>query len=198
MMKLGIFDMGGVVVQGYQIWPRLRRFLGYVEHEAIAPAFNIVMAEYCRGLISEGEVWKRYTRITGRALPPHEGSLMTKFFTPCMDAALGELLLKLKARGIRIVCGTNTIDAHYAVHKRLGQYDDFDTVYASHLIHKAKPDTAFFTHILAAEGALPEETFFTDDRPANVEAAAALGIAAFVFSNAAALANQLRAAAILV
>ena len=198
MMKLGIFDMGGVVVQDYQIWPRLRRFLGYAEHETIAPAFDMVLAEYVCGFISEAEVWKRYTRITDRALPPHEGSLMAKFFTPCKDAALVELILKLKAQGIRIVCGTNTIDAHYAVHKRLRQYDDFDTVYASHLIHKAKPNTAFFTHILAAEGALPEEAFFIDDHPSNVDAAASLGIAAFVFSSAPALAERLRAAAVLV
>jgi HAD superfamily hydrolase (TIGR01509 family) len=57
----------------------------------------------------------------------------------------------------------------------------FDHTYASHLIHLAKPDPAFYRHILDAEGAAPAQALFLDDREVNVEAAAGLGIHAVLF-----------------
>jgi putative hydrolase of the HAD superfamily len=190
--------MGGVVVRNYGIWPQLLEFLGETEADVLVPAFKAAQHEYGLGLIDEDEAWARYTAATGKALPPHEGTLMGKFFTPTLDEPTVAIIRELKRQGIRVVCGTNTGDAHYTAHVQLGQYSVFDEVYASHLMHLAKPDPAFFTHILNAEGIKPEEAFFTDDWAINAEAAAKLGIAGFTYTGAETLRHSLNSIGLLV
>jgi putative hydrolase of the HAD superfamily len=192
MIRLCIFDMGGVVVRDINCWPEIAAFLGIGENVIKDPAFSEAQHQYGLGRIDEDEVWRRFTQITGRPVPPHEGSILGRFFTPHTDRATVDVITKLKARGIRVVCGTNTGDAHYAVHRQLNQYGIFDRVYASHLIHLAKPDPAFYTHILDAEQVKPEEAFFTDDWPPNAEMAAGLGMAGFTYTGADTLISQLR------
>lgn len=192
MIRLCIFDMGGVVVRDINCWPEISAFLGVEESIIRDPAFSETQHQYGLGHIDEDEVWRRFTQITGRPVPPHEGSIMGRFFAPHSDQATVDVINKLKARGIRVVCGSNTGDAHYTVHQQLEQYGIFDRVYASHLIHLAKPDPAFYTYILDAEAVKQEEAFFTDDWPPNVEAASKLGIAGFIYTGADPLRNQLR------
>jgi putative hydrolase of the HAD superfamily len=191
MIRLGIFDMGGVVVHDIYCWPEILAFLGVEENIIKNPAFSEIQHQYGLGYIDEDELWRCFTRITDRPVPPYEGSIMGRFFTPHLDQATVDVINELKARGIRVVCGTNTGDAHYAIHRQFDQYSMFDQVYASHLIHLAKPDPAFYTHILDAENVEPEEAFFTDDWPPNVEAASKLGIAGFTYTDADNLRNRL-------
>ncbi|GHT64938.1 hypothetical protein FACS1894110_05650 [Spirochaetia bacterium] len=196
MIKLCIFDMGGVMIRDFHIAPRLFLFLGFTQGSfaEIDPLLGEAMAAHGRGEITEDEFWRKYTEISGRAIPPHEGSLLGKFFTPRMDEPTVAVVRELKKRGMRVVAGTNVIDAHYEAHQRLKQYDIFDKVYASHLMGIAKPDPAFYTHILEAEGLGPKEAFFTDDVKENADAAAKLGLAAFTYTDAATLRSHLAAA----
>jgi HAD superfamily hydrolase (TIGR01509 family) len=60
-----------------------------------------------------------------------------------------------------------------------------------------KPDPAIYRLALDRFGLAAEEAFFVDDVPANVEGAAALGIAARLFSDAATLRQDLRAVGLL-
>jgi putative hydrolase of the HAD superfamily len=192
MMKLCIFDMGGVMVRDFRVWPRLLAFLGYGEGERPGQRFYEAVRAYELGACDEDAVWERYTALTGKALPPHEGSLFGAFFTPRPDEPTVCVIKALKEQGLRVVCGTNTIAAHYRIHEQLGQYAHFDRVYSSHALHLAKPDPAFFRYILAAEGASPGEAFFTDDMAENVDAAVKLGIAGRIYTDADALRAQLR------
>jgi putative hydrolase of the HAD superfamily len=104
---------------------------------------------------------------------------------------------ELKAEGMRVVVGTNVIDAHYNTHIKLNQYGIFHKIYASHLMGIAKPDLSFYFHILKAEGVEAAETFFTDDHKENVDAALKLGINAFLYTDASALREQLRSLGLL-
>ena len=89
--------------------------------------------------------------------------------------------------------GTNTIEPHYLVHSRNGDYDIFDRVYASHQIGLVKPDPAFYTYILEREVCAPEESVFVDDAGENVAAARKLGIHGLLFTDAAKLRCDLAA-----
>ena len=60
-----------------------------------------------------------------------------------------------------------------------------------------KPDPAIYRLALDRFGLAAEEAFFVDDVPANVEGAAALGIAARLFTDAATLRRDLRAVGLL-
>jgi len=185
--------MGGVMVRDYQMAPELLPFLGFSEKsfEEIDKRLIEALLRHNRNEISENDFWVLYTQISGRVLPPHEGSLFGKFFHPKMDGPTEQIVMELKAAGMRVVAGTNVIDAHYRIHNELNQYDIFDKVYASHLMGIAKPDPAFFEYILKAENIQAGEAFFTDDAVENVNAAAEAGLNAFHYTDAAAMRKQL-------
>jgi putative hydrolase of the HAD superfamily len=108
-----------------------------------------------------------------------------------MDEPTVQIVKQLKAAGMRVVTGTNVIDAHYNIHIKLGHYDLFDKVYASHLMGITKPYPAFYAYILKAESVQAQDVFFTDDTIENVNAAADSGLNAFHYTNAQAMKNQL-------
>ena len=199
MIKCCIFDMGGVIFRNFHVWPELTSFLGINKKlSEIDPRLHAAMNQHGQGKISESDFWSLYTQISGNSLPPCETeTLLGKFFHPTMDEATVRIVEELKAAGNRVVIGTNTIDAHYKIHTQLKQYAIFDKVYASHLMGISKPDPAFYSTILEAEGISDafgiraEDAFFTDDMAVNVEAAAAMGIKAFLYSDASALREQL-------
>ncbi len=193
MIKVSIFDMGGVVIRDFQIAGPLMRFLGRAESgfANISPKVRDALRKHSSGLIDEEAFWQVYQDVTGEKLPEHEGSLLGLFFNPSLDPATIAVLEELKATGMRVVCGTNVIDAHYAIHQAHQDYKVFDAVYASHHIQISKPDLSFYTHILEAEHARPEEAFFTDDMEQNVVAAREVGLHAYVYTDAGALRIQL-------
>jgi putative hydrolase of the HAD superfamily len=195
MIKRCIFDMGGVMVRDFHMAPELFPFLGCRESSfaEIDPRLNDGLVRHSRGEISEEEFWKLYVEISGRKIPPHDEELFGKFFHPQMDDPTVQIVKDLKAAGMRVVAGTNVIDAHYKIHQKLGQYAVFDKVYASHLMGIAKPDPAFYEYILKAEEIQAPEAFFTDDTAENAAAASRAGLKAFVYTGAGALRKQLQA-----
>jgi len=188
--------MGGVMVRDYQIWPQLLPFLGLTGKSFADCERNLIetVQSHSRGEITENDFWAIYPGITCRQIPAHDESetLFAKFFNPKMDEPTLQTVQELKSGGMRTVCGTNVIEAHYKIHTALKQYAVFDKVYASHLIGLAKPDPAFYKYILIAEGIEPNDTFFTDDSAANVESALSLGMNAYLYTDAEALSRQLQ------
>jgi 2-haloacid dehalogenase len=74
---------------------------------------------------------------------------------------------------------------------------DFDGAVVSGVERVTKPDPAIYRLLLDRFGLAAEATFYTDDHPANVEAARALGIRAEVFVDGSALRGQLTDAGLL-
>jgi epoxide hydrolase-like predicted phosphatase len=179
MVRLYIFDMGGVVSQNTNVAPDIARYLDFN---------GARMAEFARddfialttGAISAGEFTRRFSAKSGRTL---EEDLLTRFFDPELDPEMAAIVEGLKEQA-RVVAGTNTITPHYELHQQKGDYDVFDAVYASHLMGLAKPDPAFYSYILDRERCLPEQAVFIDDVQANVQAAGKLGIRSFLFTGA--------------
>jgi len=69
-------------------------------------------------------------------------------------------------------------------------------VTVSGVVRLVKPDRAIYDHHIAAFGLEPEATFFTDDSPANIEAAKAAGWTAFLFEGPDKLTADLRSCGI--
>ena len=66
-------------------------------------------------------------------------------------------------------------------------------VYAlSYELRCAKPDAEIYRKAASLAGVAPEEIFFTDDMPVNVEAAQKAGFDAVLFRGGRALAEELR------
>lgn len=80
---------------------------------------------------------------------------------------------------------------------RMPFLDRFDGLFISGLEGVAKPQPAYFERALARFGLTAETTFFVDDHPPNVAAAAAVGLQAVQFENAAGLRRDLVACGVL-
>jgi glucose-1-phosphatase len=200
LIKCCVFDMGGVIVRDYVIWPELMAYLGLPDQNLFEndACLRETLLRHIRGEIRENDLWSLYTEITGRTIPLCETEpLLGKFFHPKMNEPIVQIVQQLKATGMRVTIGTNVIDAHYNIHKKLGQYDLFDKVYASHLMGISKPDPAFYAYILKAECIKAQDVFFTDDTIENVNVAANAGLNAFHYTSAQTLKNQLRSLGLL-
>ncbi len=174
-LKLCIFDMGGVMVDGHDVTPDLADQLGMTVSELLPLLRAARDVDLHDGTAAPEEFWGRFRDLTGFDVP---GDPWADLFTPVRRPAMFALVQRLKAAGIRVVAGTNTIDAHYAIHSDQGDYDAFDLVYASNLMHVSKPNQDFWHHILREEGVSAHDALFVDDLPENVAAAAAVGIRA--------------------
>jgi len=146
--------------------------------------------QFQTGKISAEDFWSKFNYRSSRLkeesfknIPQVKHDLFRLYFHPSKNPETIELIEKLK-RKHRVVCGTNTIQSHWENHMERGDYSFFNQTYASNKIGCAKPDPDFFRLILEAEASQPNNTFFTDDRIENVQAAKALGINAVLFTGA--------------
>ena len=181
---LFIFDMGGVVTLNTPPETKIASALGVTAEEfraaqKLGESRNL-FSLLTRGKISEAEFWSEVGANLGKKI---ESNLWQFFFHPKMNLDVKKTILSLRKKH-RVVCGTNTIESHWQCHLARGDYSIFDETYASQKIGFEKPDAEFWKKILLSEGYEPGETFFTDDREQNVEAARALGITSHKFENA--------------
>lgn len=203
---LFIFDMGGVVSRNVQTIPAMAQRLSVsieefflccgVPQETKTHALydHGLLAEIQSGVINSEIFWEKFRKTAKDSLPKeHPGqnpvSIVTKqenlwatCFKPELISQTVTLIETLKEKGHRVVCGTNTLDAHYEIHSKANDYEVFHKVYASHLMGVIKPDQAFWKMILKSEKTAPCETVFIDDNHPNVESAQALGLRSFLFT----------------
>ena len=199
-MKLFIFDMGGVVTANVACIPEMAASLGidadaFVRGTLPDPSvthtspYNIGdIAELMKGTFSPDTFWIRFNARTGLAV---QEDLWASFFRPEPDEGTYAIIAALRLNGWRVVCGTNTLHAHYESHLTRKHYACFDAVYASHRMGVIKPDPAFWHCILDAESCAPAEAFFTDDDAENVRAAEELGLHTHLFVDSSTLAASL-------
>jgi len=183
-----MFDMGGVVAKhcDTSLERLLLRDFGIAGHDSFTsldPRLPALLAEHSKAAIDEEEMWNQFTQMTGIAIPPHNDSLWGRHFKPELDPYVVEIIEELKTRGYRVICATNTEDAHFKQHRKSGQYKIFDAVYASLELKSVKPEPDFFSKILASEQVEPGEVVFVDDLLENCEAAVNLGINAIVYAD---------------
>jgi len=192
MIKLFVFDMGGVVVGETGFDKKLANYLG-VEGRIFHDDKEVEKAiwSHMEGKIDENQFWDVFSEVNG-SFVESKNSLLGKFFNPSFNEGTVKLIKDLKSRGNRVVCGTNVIDAHYKIHMLKGQYDIFDKVYASHLMHIIKPNIDFYRYICEKEKIDSSNVFFTDDREENILTAREYGLNAEVFMDAEQIRNYLK------
>lgn len=94
-----------------------------------------------------------------------------------------EELLEELSRGYTLLLLSNTNAIHYRfLERNYAHIGHFHHHVLSHEAGAQKPERKIYDDALAAAGVQPEEVFFTDDLPENIEAARQLGIDAEVFT----------------
>ncbi|MEO1661497.1 MAG: HAD family phosphatase [Pseudomonadota bacterium] len=96
------------------------------------------------------------------------------------------LMQTLKAQGFRLFALTDNVHEIVRYLRATYQFWDlFEHATVSAEIGALKPSREIFEHALNTNALNPEETVFFDDVPRNVDGAKAVGINAFVFTDAA-------------
>ena len=189
---LYIFDMGGVVTTtaGNVLYENIAKYIGISSSKflSICKDNGDLLKQLDVGAITTKEFWILFSKITGIKVSADYFRIL---FKPERISETYSIIDELKQKGNRVVCGTNTIDAHYDNHICRGDYFIFDMTYTSIHLGVSKPDLRFWKMIMDIEGVEPENTFFTDDSEINVQAAASIGIKTHHFSSAGGLRKAL-------
>ncbi|MEM9709215.1 MAG: HAD family phosphatase [Pseudomonadota bacterium] len=109
-----------------------------------------------------------------------------------------ELLLALRAKKFPVFALTNFgVGSFQVAEAEWGFLKEFDRRYVSGAMKTAKPDPEIYAMVEADCRVAPERLFFTDDRPENIEAAAARGWQTHLFEGTEGLAARLRSEGLL-
>jgi 2-haloacid dehalogenase len=109
-----------------------------------------------------------------------------------------ELVERLAGAGVPLYCLTNFGDEFFAMFRPTQPiFDLFADIIVSGTEKVAKPETRIYEIVEERSGRSGAQLFFTDDNPANIEAARARGWDAHLFTDAESLEVQLIAAGLL-
>lgn len=99
-----------------------------------------------------------------------------------------ELVERLAGRGVPLFCLTNFGDEFWQMFRPTQPvFDHFEDIIVSGVEKVAKPEPRIYEIVEQRSGRAGAELFFTDDNPANIEAARQLGWTAHLFTDAAGL-----------
>jgi putative hydrolase of the HAD superfamily len=185
-----LFDYGGVICepQSEADWARLASASGGPAADFDA-AYWRYRLDYDRAALDVTAYWRSVAADLGRAYTDAEITELSRLDTASwltLRPATVDLITGLAAAGHRLALLSNApADVAEAV-EALPVAGYFEHLVFSCALKSAKPDPECFQATLAVLGAEPADVIFFDDRPANVAAAAALGMVSFQFTEAAA------------
>lgn len=192
-IRLIISDFGGVICSfDYRIFcERLGRRTNRTTEQIFAAAFgDRLQADFETGKLSGREYHRAVMARLGSDVPyeefyPMYGDIFTEI------PATGDLLRRLRTRyPLYLLSDTNEIHFGY-VRKTVKTLTLFDDLIVSYQVEAMKPDPRMYQEALRRSGLPARACLFVDDRPANVEGAARLGMHAVLFESPAQLANDL-------
>lgn len=179
--KVLLFDLGGVLIDCADFskileWENWTDDLSEIEEKWRGSdkirnyqRGTIGTREFVEGVISEFDLTVNISRFL------REFRLLPRGFYPGADVLLKEL-----SKNYVTACLSNTNELHWNKLCDVNKLDkQFRFCFASHQIHKMKPDRAAYTHVVKALGVEPGAVAFFDDRAENVAAAKKLGIDAY-------------------
>lgn len=181
-----VFDLGGVLVD----WdPRYLYDQLLPAHEVDAFLDEVGFAAWNREQ-DAGASWAEAVRQLGE-LYPHRRELLAAYPARFPETLGGEvpgsvaLLRELYAAQVRLLALTNwSAETFPHARARFDWLDLFEDVVVSGVEGMAKPDPAIFRLLLDRHRLSAAATVFVDDSPANVHAAADLGLTALLFRSA--------------
>ncbi|MGB6690374.1 MAG: HAD family phosphatase [Terracidiphilus sp.] len=141
---------------------------------------------YDKGTLSGIQFWKNFVRDAGLDLDEsavEELHRLDAIHWTTQNSAMLAWQKRLKEHGLLTGILSNMGDSVLAsLKKEFDWLDRFDVLVWSFQLGMIKPDPAIYHYLLSKLGTRPEETLFLDDRPANIDAAIALGIRALQFT----------------
>ena len=194
-----VFDIGRVLIE----WDPERFYDRAIGEERRRAFFAAVPVHDMNLRVDLGAPWAEEVAALAEAHPDwaeaisHWHRRWIEMASPEIPRSV-RLLRALKARGLPVFALTNfgreTFE-HAAEHYPF--FHEFDRAFVSGRLRLAKPDPAIYQAVERESGIAPEALLFTDDRPENLEAAAARGWRTHLFEGPEGLAERLVAEGLL-
>ena len=180
-MKNIVFDLGGVLFarDKRKCDPELLEFFGFLR----APEMPRFWGEYDRGTNTLESVTGTLVEMTGRSYERCAEVLQQAIDLQEPVPATEALVRDLKVAGYRLYVLSNMAREFIAHLRRFPVYGLFDGEVVSCEVLTVKPERRIYEILLERYGLDASETLFVDDRAANIEAAAAVGIHGFLFDH---------------
>lgn len=172
LMRAVAFDaMGVLYTSGDDVGELLMPFARARGSSLSAVEISDVYLRASLGEMTSARLWE-LLRIPGEAETIDDLYLSQHMLVPGILALLDEL----RAAGIRLGCISNDVAAwSHSLRSRHDLERRIDVWTISAEVGARKPDAPIYKAFLRTIGLRPEQVVFVDDRPANVDAAAALG-----------------------
>lgn len=196
MIRTVLFDLGNVIVplDFARAYRKASRLTGLNEREIAKLLDESGLAvPYESGWITSAEFHRRTEELLGLGLGFDDfGALWGDMFGE--EPLIGEEFLDELKEDVGFAMLSNTNELHFQwITQRYAVARRFETTILSYEVGAMKPDAKIYQAALEATGSRPEECFFTDDKPENIEGARAVGIQAELFEGAGKLREQLAA-----
>jgi beta-phosphoglucomutase len=186
-----IFDLDGVIVSTdeyhYQAWKQISDQENiYFDREINERLRGVSRMESLDIILSHSD--KSYSENEKQLLAQRKNEsyceLLNNLSPNDILPGIINLLLSLKAKGIKIAIGSSSKNTPFIL-KQIGLSSNFDAIADGNSIKNSKPDPEVF--LLAAEmmGVTPEECIVIEDAKAGIDAAIAAGMKAVGIGSAA-------------
>lgn len=188
MIKNIVFDMGKVLV-GYDGMRVCEHFIENEQdrnqvHTALFVSPEWVMLDM--GTTSDEQALKSVCARLPERLHEKAAVCLEQWHNYCMwtYTEMEPVVRKLKERGFGIyLCSNAAIRLLDCYQKVIPAVDCFDGLLFSSEVKCIKPQKEMYGHLFERFGLKPEECFFVDDVPANIEGARACGMDGYCFED---------------
>ncbi|SRR6266550_807595 len=192
MIRAVIFDLWGVLAtKNPRVFDVMARDM-HISNDA-RPYFIELLAEMEAGKLDEDGFWQRFCQSQQRERPTKGTATWSQYYQEIthINDDLLQLVQQLKHNGYKVAIISN-IDKYAVQHMRdKGLASHFDITIFSCEVGLLKPDPAIYKLAIEQLGVQPAEAFFTDDKPAKVAGAKAVGLQAIVFTDTQSLRQEL-------
>lgn len=184
MIKNIVLDMGNVLLD-YNPDVCLKRFVKAKEDRQCIRRELFEGPEWVQGDLGYLKDEERFVGVSLRVPERLHGELKAcvEKWHICMEPLPGakEFCAYVKEKGFHVYVLSNASASFYEYFPEFAPLDYFDGVVVSCDIHMIKPDVRIYQYLIEKYGLQPEECFFVDDRPENVEGAKQAGMDGMVF-----------------
>lgn len=176
-------DVGGVLVENPWIHTAEQLASEYgLGKSAVFEELTRLATGLDRGALALREYHERLTRSVGAEIPYGE------FATLVLDTSLVQIEpvwdsvreVGNSGRFNMVALSNMSAEVWMALERKYSIRSLFNSEVLSFELGVTKPDPRIFEIALERAGSLPEESFFVDDTPANIEAAGALGLGTYL------------------
>jgi len=195
-IKVILFDLGNVLVD-LDFRPATERISGFCSKgpdEILKLFFNSeVTNSFEKGELSAEEFYKQAKDMLGLKLGYESFVPIWNeiFFFSLKNRTVYHIANRLKEK-YRIGLLSNTNILHYRyIKNNFPVFNVFERLFLSFEVGAIKPDKVIYRKVVKELRVLPENKFYTDDRPELVKSAASLGIKSFIFTSAEKLVKDL-------